>query len=370
MSLLIFFSCQRSVAVVDVNCAGRQAPLTDNALKETEICSPWILGFTESQDGNTRIYIEFQKDPSSGKQEALIALMELDDPAEVGGLRNILPELLKAEKEGNESYPQFLRNSLITCVKYLRNRGYTKDLGITMCHLSSVTGSPVTLRLGTIGRPSSCVLGRAGNIIVLAQRQDEPPFGIEEWMSSLQVTEICYNNYLGNLQSSAPVPKGSWTSLPEPEVRELVLSPQDKFLVFGDSLFSKTIPADEVCRQVQTTTSPVAAGKALSEMYSALTNGKRECIAVIMFKSDANQPVEEEVEKYRCWEFMLEQNHKLLFTKELETLHKTIVLTGEQTTTNSNADPGSWYTTALSKYKCPLPSHRGRYYCYGNKTES
>ncbi|PRD25749.1 UNVERIFIED_CONTAM: Phlpp [Trichonephila clavipes] len=109
--------CQRSVAVVDVNCAGRQAPLTDNALKETEICSPWILGFTESQDGNTRIYIEFQKDPSNGKQEALIALMELDDTAEVGGLRNILPELLKAEKEGNESYPQFLRNSLVTCVR-------------------------------------------------------------------------------------------------------------------------------------------------------------------------------------------------------------------------------------------------------------
>ncbi|GIX74818.1 uncharacterized protein CDAR_73851 [Caerostris darwini] len=362
-------NCQRSVAVVDVNCAGRQAPLSDSNLKEAETSCPWILGFTESQDGNTRIYIEFQKDPTCGKQEALIALMELDDAAEVAGLRNVLPELLKVEREGRESCSQFLRNSLVSCVRYLRGRGYSKDLGITLCHLSSVIGSPVALRLGTIGRPSSCVLGRAGNIIVLAQRQDGPSFGVEEWASAMQVTDICYNNYLGNLQNTGPVPKGCWTTLPEPEVRELVLSPQDKFLVFGDSLFSKTIPADEVCRQVQSTTSPVATGKALSEMYSSLTNGKRECIAVIMLKSDVNQPVEEEVEKYRCWEFMLEQNHKLLFTKELETLHKTIVLTGEPPTTPTNADPGSWYTTALSKYKCPLPSHRGRYYCYGNKTE-
>ncbi|CAL1294638.1 unnamed protein product, partial [Larinioides sclopetarius] len=33
--------CQRSVAVVDVNCAGRQAPLSDSNLKETEISCPW-----------------------------------------------------------------------------------------------------------------------------------------------------------------------------------------------------------------------------------------------------------------------------------------------------------------------------------------
>ncbi|PRD25302.1 UNVERIFIED_CONTAM: hypothetical protein NCL1_41300 [Trichonephila clavipes] len=97
------------------------------------------------------------------------------------------------------------------------------------------------------------------------------------------VTEICYNNYLGNLQSSTPVPKGSWTFLPETVVSEVVISPQYKFLVFGNSLFSKTIPAYEVCCHVPTTTSPVAAGKVPSEMYSALINGKRECIAVIMF---------------------------------------------------------------------------------------
>ncbi|KFM58969.1 Protein phosphatase PHLPP-like protein, partial [Stegodyphus mimosarum] len=95
--------CQRSVAVVDVNCAGRQAPLSDSALKETENLSPWILGFTESQDGNTRLYIEFQKDAVSGRQEALIALMEVEDPEEVSQLRSVLPDLLKAERENKET---------------------------------------------------------------------------------------------------------------------------------------------------------------------------------------------------------------------------------------------------------------------------
>ncbi|KFM58970.1 hypothetical protein X975_10151, partial [Stegodyphus mimosarum] len=176
-----------------------------------------------------------------------------------------------------------------------------------MCHLSSTSGCPVTLRLGTIGRPSSCILGRAGNIIVLAQRQEVTPFGIDEWNQAMQETEVCCNNYF-NSAPSKPVPKGLWTCVPDPEVRELVLSPQDKFLVFGDNAFSRIVPADEVCRQVQGTTSPVAASKTLSEMYSALTSGKRECIAVIMLKFDA-LPIEEDVEKYRCWEFMLEQNH-------------------------------------------------------------
>ncbi|XP_054720765.1 PH domain leucine-rich repeat-containing protein phosphatase 1-like [Uloborus diversus] len=358
--------CQRPVAVVDVNCAGRQAPLTDCVLKDVEdVVSPWLLGFTESQDGNTRLYIEFQKDPTSGQQEALIALMEVDDLVEVAQLRSVLPELLKAEKECKETYPLYLKNSLIACVRYLRSRGYYKELGITMCHLSSSSSNPVTLRLGTIGRPSSCILGRAGNVIVLAQRQDPPPFEIEEWQIAMEDTEVCCNNCLNILQNQ-PAPKGIWTSIPDPEVRELILSPQDKFLVFGDSAFSRTVPADEVCRQVQNTTSPVAAGKALSEMYSALTDGRRECIAVIMFKSDMPHN-EEEVEKYRCWEFMLEQNHKLLFTKELETIHKTILHNGEPRPTS--ADPPSWYKDAFSKYKCPLPSHRGRYYCYGGKME-
>ncbi|GFY57525.1 uncharacterized protein TNIN_243071 [Trichonephila inaurata madagascariensis] len=196
--------------------------------------------------------------------------------------------------------------NMLTVTTYLRSRGYTKDLGITMCHLSSVTGSPVTLRLGTIGRPSSCVLGRAGNIIVLAQRQDEPL-----WHRRMDIFLTGNGDLLQQLSGklkTTPVPKGSWG--PPRTQNPAGFPPKNKFLVFGDSLFSKTIPADEVCRQVQTTTSPVAAGKALSEMYSALTNGKRECIAVIMFKSDANQPVEEEVEKYRCWEFML-KNHKM-----------------------------------------------------------
>ncbi|GIX83927.1 uncharacterized protein CEXT_812691 [Caerostris extrusa] len=344
-------TCQRSVAVVDVNCAGRQAPLSDSNLKEAETSCPWILGFTESQDGNTSLVLvrvralrrqnlhRIPKDPTCGKQEALIALMELDDAAEVAGLRNVLPELLKVEREGRESCSQFLRNSLVSCVRYLRGRGYSKDLGITLCHLSSVIGSPVALRLGTIGRPSSCVLGRAGNIIVLAQRQDEPLFGVEEWASAMQVTDICYNNYLGNLQNTGPVPKGCWTTLPEPEVRELV--PALKTNSWCSATVSSPRPSQQTRFAVKSSPRP----------------------------RQWPLPVEEEVEKYRCWEFMLEQNHKLLFTKELETLHKTIVLTGEPPTTPTNADPGSWYTTALSKYKCPLPSHRGRYYCYGNKTE-
>lgn len=115
-----------------------------------------------------------------------------------------------------------------------------------------------------------------------------------------QDSEVCCNNYLGSTPNKAS-PKGLWSSIPDPEVRELVLSPQDKFLVFGDNAFSRTVPADEVCRQIQNTSSPVVAGKSLSEMYSALTSGRRECIAVIMFKSDANPP-EEEGEKYR-WDY-------------------------------------------------------------------
>ncbi|KAG8176344.1 hypothetical protein JTE90_003306 [Oedothorax gibbosus] len=383
--------CQRSVAVVDVNCAGREAPLGENAKKETDIACPWILGFTESQDGNTRIYIEFQRDPSSGRQEALIALVEVDDSVEVAHLRAALPHLLREERA--RSPPQdFLGNALMSSIRFVRGRGYLCDVGITMCQLSSCAGNPlVTLRLGTVGRPASCVLGRAGNVIVLAQRQDSPPFDLDEWSAAMQATEVCCNNSLSSRQSPLPAPGGSWCPIPEPEVRELVLSPQDRFLVFGDSSFSTCVPPEEIHGQVIGKTSPVAASKALSEMSSALAGGRRECVAVISLRAGDPSEPEEEVEKYRCWEFMLEQNHKLLFTKELETIHKTILHTGSETkqlsnvsvlnvessdvwyttapaTVVANGDP--WYSSALSKYKCPLPSHRGRYYCYGNKTET
>lgn len=64
-----------------------------------------------------RLYIEFQKDHATGRQEALIALMEVDDPMEVAELRAVLPDLLKTERESKETYHHYLKNALLSSVR-------------------------------------------------------------------------------------------------------------------------------------------------------------------------------------------------------------------------------------------------------------
>lgn len=65
-----------------------------------------------------RLYIEFQKDQATGRQEALIALMEVDDVNEVGELRSVLPDLLKSERDCKETYHHYLKNALLSSVGY------------------------------------------------------------------------------------------------------------------------------------------------------------------------------------------------------------------------------------------------------------
>lgn len=64
-----------------------------------------------------RLYIEFQKDHATGRQEALIALMEVGDPMEVAELRTVLPDLLKTERESKETYHHYLKNALLSSVR-------------------------------------------------------------------------------------------------------------------------------------------------------------------------------------------------------------------------------------------------------------
>ncbi|GFU21252.1 hypothetical protein TNCV_9131 [Trichonephila clavipes] len=188
-------------------------------------------------------------------------------------LTNECPAHTLFNEETQQKLNEVGSGCLILC--YTGNKGADDEFDIELCGWKG----NLTLRCYIPEVGSAHYLRICGVDVPPYERREKKKFKI----SSIQVTEICYNNYLGNLQSSTPVPKGSWTFLPETVVSEVVISPQDKFLVFGNSLFSKTIPAYEVCCHVPTTTSPVAAGKVPSEMYSALINGKRECIAVIMF---------------------------------------------------------------------------------------
>lgn len=78
-------------------------------------------------------------------------------------------------------------------------------------------------------------------------------------------------------------------------------------------------------------------------------------------------------EAYKSWEYVLEQNHKLLFTRQLQTLHKSFKQTKHRM---RSVDPGRWcnnHTAAAYGTIChyttgAYPSYRGKYYYYNRQS--
>lgn len=74
-------------------------------------------------------------------------------------------------------------------------------------------------------------------------------------------------------------------------------------------------------------------------------------------------------EAYKSWEYVLEQNHNLLFTRQLQTLHKSFKQTKHRM---RSVDPGKWcnnhaaaaYGTICHYTRGSYPTYRGKYYYY------
>ncbi|CAM1331885.1 Uncharacterised protein g10708 [Pycnogonum litorale] len=116
----------------------------------------------------------------------------------------------------------------------------------------------------------------------------------------------------------------------------------------------------------------------LNKEWTSLHNIRSEDVKSTAFganetQSDSENEGSKDGEAYKSWEYILEQNHKLLFTRQLQTLHRSFKQTKHRM---RSVDPGKWCNNhsaaaygTICHYtnKGAYPTYRGRYYYYNRK---
>ncbi|XP_023221735.1 PH domain leucine-rich repeat-containing protein phosphatase 1-like isoform X1 [Centruroides sculpturatus] len=390
----------RSVGIVNVDSKRRNAvPFTNetnNINNEDE--DPWVLGFTETYSGTARLSISMDKK----KQELSIVVIESNDREQVSLVKSFLPQLLKAEKSRTEGAIHYMCNTILAALRLIKTKWPHSDPSLT---LYCLTPSPddddgcFVLRLVSAGQPAGCVLIDNGEAIAITENNmEDVPSVNQDWETALKAGFTTSNK--SALSTEHLQPKRKTCFISEPQMKEIRLKNTESHLVIGSSALWEALEVQEILQIVDRNEQIVQSSKHLSELSMAIGNREGVCIAVLALQLDKanlfsnsssnnssddnnqninllssfpnisnwhnededkiqNDELIEDAEKYKSWEYMLEQNHKMLFSRELETIHRSLAY---RNTPIQNEDSSNWCSNNTSIHP---HNFRGRYYCYG-----
>ncbi|XP_064466635.1 PH domain leucine-rich repeat-containing protein phosphatase 2-like [Ornithodoros turicata] len=367
---------KKNVSVVDTKFCGRLAPpFKPNSNGHSGMDNLfWETGFSESPKGHARLYINQYTQPC-GQLEVLAAIVESPQRQLLTLAKTAIAELVREERRCSETSSTFLQNIILATYRALGGRVCCHQLNIALCHVLPAVGDPCVQYDAASGMyevtvahmgPATCLLARGDSALSLA---DSSPVGsskciAEDWYSAVQAgfgtTEL----------RRAPRP----CSLPNPSVRRIQLCHEDRLLVLSSATLSDALSPEAVLQQAFAAGQPMAAAKRLGDSVTTLTSDAGTCVIVLALQrtpgapstlqgrsvhfritTDIDDP--DEAEAYKAWEYMLAQNHKLLFTRELETLQRSFVksrtaIGGPTIPASEDPDPAPVLSGRLKKRYC------------------
>lgn len=172
--------------------------------------------------------------------------------------------------------------------------------------------------------------------------------------------------------------------LPSPSIRHVTLRPDDRLVVLSTAALGDALAPEAAVAEALDAPNPMAAAKRLNQAVASLVSDGGTCVIAIGLQTaasaagaagpgksvhfrittDIDDEQADEAEAYKAWEYMLAQNHKMLFNRELETLHRTLAK-GKARHAASLAPDGA---AVASSGTARLGSKKKRY-CYGQTDE-
>lgn len=388
---------ERSVGVVNVNSRRKNAVpfTTENNMNNDD--DPWVLGFTETYSGTARLCITIEKK----KQELSIVVIESNDREQVSLIKSFLPQLLKAEKARTEGTIHYMCNTILAALRLIKTKWPHSDPSLTLCCLStsSEDDGAFVLRIVSTGQPAGCLMIDNGEAVTITENNmEDVPSVNQDWETALKAGFTTSNKSALSIDQFAPKRKTCFIS--EPQMKEIRLKNTESHFIIGSSALWEALEAQEILQIVDRNEQTVQSSKHLAELSMAIGNREGVCIAVVALQLDKanffsnsssnnssddnnqninflsgfpnisnwqnededkiqNDELIEDAEKYKSWEYMLEQNHKMLFSRELETIHRSFAYRNAPV---QNEDSTNWCSNTASIYP---HNFRGRYYCYG-----
>ncbi|XP_076337054.1 uncharacterized protein LOC143239632 [Tachypleus tridentatus] len=401
---------KRNVAVVDVSCSGRTAPPSDKGTLHPSCKeNPFEIALTESYGSRDRLIV-VPLDSLSSKHSLLIAAVESEGYVDdVNLVRGTLLQFLKEEKQ--EKSGVFLKKVFMKFLKHVQSNGSTLNTRITLCMLTLKLINKETvysLYVTTTGG-ATCVLGRKNDVAVLSQHQ-LPSKDLE--LERYSAITAGFNGSTSKEGIDLKAVACNRNVIPHLQVHEIDLRLDDKFLLIGSGVITETFCEEDLIRKINGFNKRQKVVKYLAEVTTASSSGRRPpSVAIIAFHLEGQrtnltdsskllglfskegkhncehksgndlsgggqhgEDVGEFGETYKSWEYVLEQNHKLLFTRELETINSSFIRQSMHRLYAQNAtigcdDPAVLPTYGISSHPADSASTRGRVHCQKHSTQ-
>ncbi|XP_052897884.1 protein phosphatase PHLPP-like protein [Anopheles moucheti] len=263
---------QRPMALVDVSGKNRPslptAPLPYQEHEDYEPC--WKVGFAETSGCLPKLCIAQLRLPAFCNSEGLFGLF---DGESGNGVPNLLvkaiPKILLEERTVKETANDYMKYTLLSAHRELKQRGQQEAVNVTLCHIARsrlpteamsylpqtvASGRKFILRVATVGE-SSAVLIKHNRCVLLNKGSPARKLG---------------------LSANFPV------TVPDPEVQEVVLSDADEYLVLGNRKLWEVITMETVAEEIRKEENILLAAKRVQDI--AQSYGAEENLSVMIVR--------------------------------------------------------------------------------------
>ncbi|XP_076653692.1 PH domain leucine-rich repeat protein phosphatase isoform X1 [Halictus rubicundus] len=252
------YRSQRPISLVDVS--GQNRPSLPSHPHQQEIVSsgksveqPWRLGFSETAGSRERLYVSQVRMPSFCNVEGLFGIFDGGSNQEApSALQEMIPRLLLEERTVRETSKEYLKYTLLSAHRELKEKGQKYGIDATLVHVVRVQpqqGYPkattkYSLKVASSG-DAKAVLCRAAGPLNLA-----PP------------KKVSVKNQLGNAAMFPLV-------VPDPTFEVVDLEDDDEFVIIANRRLWEVLSIQEAVREARAEASPVLAAKRLQDLAQA-----------------------------------------------------------------------------------------------------
>ncbi|XP_055636065.1 protein phosphatase PHLPP-like protein [Toxorhynchites rutilus septentrionalis] len=262
---------QRPMSFVDVSGKNRPTlPTSPWMYKESDEYEPcWKVGFAETTGCLPKLYISQLRLPGFCNTEGLFGMFDGEVSNAIPNLLvKTIPKILLEERTVKETAIDYMKYTLLSAHRELKQQGQHEAVNVTLCHISrsripsevmsylpqSTNGRKFILRVASVGE-SSAVLIKHNRCVKLTTGNPNRRIG---------------------LSANFPV------TVPDPEVHEVVLTDADEYLVIGNKKMWEVITMETVAEEIRKEDNILLAAKRVQDI--AQSYGAEENISIIIVK--------------------------------------------------------------------------------------
>lgn len=264
--------------------------------ENADYAPPWRIGFSETAGTSAagRLYVSQLRLPCFCNSEGLFGLFDGESshlrPTE---LVTAIPKILLEERTVKETAASYMRYTLLSAHRELRDKGQRHGVCALLCHVSMQqqqqqptmpqTGDTdpllavaqrcrFVLRVASVGQAQAILIRRHSHV-QLTPPSVQPPGPTKSTTTTAMAASATPNRQLGHAASYPLV-------LPDPEVCEIALNDQDEYLVLGNKRLWDVMSGDAIVREIRAESNVILAAKRLQDI--AQSYGAEENVSVIV----------------------------------------------------------------------------------------